>query len=185
MNPIFFGNQLEFRNWLEKNYKTTTEIIVGFYKVNSGKPSMTWSDSVDQALCFGWIDSIRRSIDAESYCIRFTPRNPKSIWSDVNIKKVESLLSKGLMMPEGIELFRNRKENNSSLYSYENKPIELPLELKTLFESNKIAFEYFSKQSESYKRTAYFWVLSPKQEKTRQARLEKLILLSEQLKRIF
>jgi len=185
MNPIFFENQLAFRNWLEKNYKTTTEIIVGFYKVNSGKSSMTWSESVDQALCFGWIDSIRRSIDTESYCIRFTPRNPKSIWSDVNIKKVESLLSKGLMLPEGIELFRNRKGNNSSLYSYENKPVELPLEFKTLFESNKTAFEYFCKQSDSYKRTAYFWVLTPKLEKTRKSRLEKLIQNCEQQKRIF
>lgn len=185
MDPVFFENQLEFRNWLEKNYKTETEIIVGFYKVSSGKPSMTWSESVDQALCFGWIDSVRKSIDAESYCIRFTPRNLKSIWSATNIKKVENLLSKGLMLPEGIALFKNRKEDNSGLYSYENKPVELPEEFKTLFESNTKAFEYISKQSDSYKRTAYFWVLSPKQEKTRQARLEKLILLSEQQKRIF
>ncbi|HET7732723.1 MAG TPA: YdeI/OmpD-associated family protein [Paludibacter sp.] len=185
MNPAFFENQTEFRSWLEKNYKTSTEIIVGFYKVNSGKPSMIWSESVDQALCFGWIDSVRRSIDEESYCIRFTPRNPKSIWSDVNIKKVESLLSKGLMMPEGIELFRNRKENNSGLYSYENKPVKLPHEFRVLFESNKIAFEYFCKQSDSYKRTAYFWILTPKLEKTRKSRLEKLIILSEQQKRIF
>ncbi|MFT3752111.1 MAG: YdeI/OmpD-associated family protein [Paludibacter sp.] len=185
MNPVFFVNQTEFRNWLEKNYKTATEIIVGFYKVNSGKPSMTWSESVDQALCFGWIDSVRRSIDAESYCIRFTPRNPKSIWSAINIKKVEKLLSEGLMLPEGITLFNNRKEDNSGLYSYENKPIELPVEYKALFQSNTTAFEYFSKQPDSYKRIAYFWVLSPKQEKTRKNRLEKLILFSEQQKRIF
>jgi uncharacterized protein YdeI (YjbR/CyaY-like superfamily) len=185
MDPVFFENQLKFRNWLEKNHKTTAEIIVGFYKVNSGKPSMTWSESVDQAICFGWIDSIRKTIDNESYSIRFTPRNPKSIWSDLNIKKVESLLSKGLMTPEGLELFRNRKEDNSGLYSYENKPVELPLEFKTQLESNPTAFEYFNKQADSYRRTAYFWVLSPKLEKTRKARLEKLILQCEQQKRIF
>ncbi len=185
MSPVFFANQTEFRNWLEVNYKTATEIIVGFYKVNSGKPSMTWSESVDQALCFGWIDSIRRSIDAESYCIRFTPRNPKSIWSATNIKKVENLLSKGLMLPEGIELFKNRREDNSGLYSYENNPVELPEEYKYQLESNAAAFEYFSKQADSYKRIAYFWVLSPKLGKTRQNRLEKLILFSEKQKRIF
>lgn len=185
MNPVFFANQTEFRNWLEKNYKTATEIIVGFYKVNSGKPSMTWSESVDEALCFGWIDSVRRSIDAESYCIRFTPRHPKSIWSATNIKKVENLLSKGLMLPEGIALFNNRKEDNSGLYSYENKPLELPEEYKSQLESNAAAFEYLNKQADSYKRITYFWVLSPKQEKTRQNRLEKLILLCEQQKRIF
>jgi uncharacterized protein YdeI (YjbR/CyaY-like superfamily) len=185
MNPVFFANQTEFRNWLENNYKTATEIIVGFYKVNSGKPSMTWSESVDQALCFGWIDSVRRSIDAQRYCIRFTPRNPKSIWSATNIKKVKHLLDKGLMKPEGIELFRNRMEDNSGLYSYENKPVELPAELRTQLESNSVALDYFNRQPDSYKRIAYFWVLSPKQEKTRQARLEKLIFLSEQQKRIF
>ena len=185
MQPVFFENQSEFRKWLEKNHLNETELVVGFYKVSSGKPSMTWSESVDQAICFGWIDSIRKTVDSESYCIRFTPRNPKSIWSEVNIKKVESLLEKGLMAPKGLELFTNRKEDKSSLYSYENKPVELPTEFRKRLESNKEAFEFFDKQSNSYKRTAYFWVLNAKLEKTRIDRLEKLIQKSENQQKIF
>jgi uncharacterized protein YdeI (YjbR/CyaY-like superfamily) len=96
LKPVFFRDQKEFRKWLEKNHKTSSELLVGFYKVNSGKPNMTWSQSVDEALCFGWIDGIRKSIDKESYCIRFTPRKPTSNWSNVNIKKVEELKRKGL-----------------------------------------------------------------------------------------
>lgn len=110
MKPIFFSNQKEFRKWLEKNHATKTELIVGFYKVGSGKPSMTWSESVDQALCFGWIDSIRRSINKESYSIRFTPRKPNSIWSAINIRKVKVLTKQGLMKPAGIARFKNRKK---------------------------------------------------------------------------
>src|SRR5687768_8037193 len=110
MTPIFFPSPSDFRAWLEKNHKTETELIVGYYKVDTGKPSMTWSQSVDQALCFGWIDGVRRSIDKESYCIRFTPRRPTSIWSDINIKKVEELTKLGLMKPEGLKAFALRKE---------------------------------------------------------------------------
>jgi len=185
VNPIFFVNQFEFRRWLEENHKSVSELIVGFYKVNMGKPSMTWSESVDQAICFGWIDSIRKTVDNESYSIRFTQRNPKSIWSEVNIKKAESLLEKGLMAPKGTELFTNRKEDKSILYSYENKPVELPEEFRKQFESNKAAFEFFDKQSNSYKKTAYFWILSAKLEDTCKTRLEKLILKSEKHQKIF
>ncbi|HEX2395089.1 MAG TPA: hypothetical protein VHI78_07065, partial [Bacteroidales bacterium] len=126
MAPLFFKNAGEFRKWLEGNYKTEKEVIVGFYKTKTGKPSMTWSESVDQALCFGWIDGIRRSIDEESYCIRFTPRNPNSIWSSINIKKIEYLTMKGLMKPEGIEVFKKRKQEKSGIYSFENRPKHLP-----------------------------------------------------------
>ncbi|MEI6554463.1 MAG: YdeI/OmpD-associated family protein [Paludibacter sp.] len=185
MSLVFFANQFEFRKWLEKNHLTETELIVGFYKVSSCKPSMTWSESVDQAICFGWIDSIRRTVDNESYSIRFTPRNPKSIWSEVNIKKVETLLEKGLMAPKGLELFKNRKEDKSALYSYENKPGEFPEEFRIKLESNKEAFEFFKKQSMSYKKTACFWVLSAKLEETRKNRLEKLIVKSEIHQKIF
>jgi uncharacterized protein YdeI (YjbR/CyaY-like superfamily) len=185
MDPIFFENQFEFRRWLEENHKSVSELIVGFYKINTGKPSMTWSESVDQAICFGWIDSIRKTIDKESYSIRFTPRNPKSIWSGVNIKKAERLLEKGLMEPKGTELFLNRKEDKSRLYSYENKPVELLSEFKKQLESNKQAFDFFDKQSNSYKKTAYFWILSAKLEATCKSRLEKLILKSENNQKIF
>jgi len=104
----FFATQEDFRKWMEMNHETANELIVGYYKVKSGKPSMSWSQSVDQALCFGWIDSIRRSIDSESYCIRFTPRRKNSIWSEINIRKVEELTNAGLMKPAGLKQVANR-----------------------------------------------------------------------------
>lgn len=113
MEATFFETQADFRKWLEKHHTFEKELIVGFYKIDSGKPSLTWSQSVDQALCFGWIDGIRRSIDKESYCIRFTPRRTTSIWSDINIKKVEELAKAGLMKPEGLKAFSYRKEDKS------------------------------------------------------------------------
>lgn len=112
MTPTFFATQAAFREWLEKHHKKETELLVGFYKVSSGKPSMTWSQSVDQALCFGWIDGVRRSIDNESYSIRFTPRRSSSIWSAINIQKVEELTKAGLMTPEGQKAFDLRTEIN-------------------------------------------------------------------------
>ncbi len=139
MIPIFFAKQSDFRKWFVKNHKKVSELLVGFYKVDSGKPSITWSQSVDEALCFGWIDSVRKSIDGESYCIRFTPRNPKSKWSAVNIMKAEELIKLGLMQPEGLELYQNRKVDKSELYSYENKPEKLPTEFEQKFKANKIA----------------------------------------------
>lgn len=183
--PHFFKNQEEFRAWLEANSEIMKELMVGYYKVNTGKPSMTWPESVDQAICFGWIDGIRKSIDDESYCIRFTPRNPKSNWSQVNIKKVEQLLAKGLMTAKGIELFENRIKNDEAEYSYENKPLVLPTELMNMLKCDKTAFKYFENQSDSYKRTAFFWILSAKQEKTKISRMEKLIERSKNQQHIF
>jgi len=115
MTPKFFKSQADFRKWLEKNHWSKSELIVGYYKVDSGKPSMTWSQSVDQALCFGWIDGVRRSIDSERYCIRFTPRKPASNWSKININKVEELKKKRLMKQSGLDLYNNRKNSNSDL----------------------------------------------------------------------
>jgi uncharacterized protein YdeI (YjbR/CyaY-like superfamily) len=185
MNPVFFEKQSDFRKWFEVNSGKKSEIIVGFYKVNSGKPSLTWSQSVDEALCFGWIDGIRRSIDEDSYCIRFTPRNPSSIWSSVNIKKAEELIKLGLMKKEGLDLYKNRKVDKSIVYSYENKPEMLPPELENRFKENSEAWEFFSKQPASYKRTVYFWILSSKREETQLSRLRKLINESELKKRLF
>jgi len=184
MNPTFFEKQSDFRKWLEKNYKKETELIVGFYKVDSGKKSITWSQSVDEALCFGWIDGIRKSIDDESYCIRFTPRKPKSNWSEVNIKKVEVLISKGLMKQTGLQLYLNRKIDNSGLYSYENKPTKLPDSFEVIFKENNIAWEYFSNQTPSYKKTILYWILSAKQEKTQLSRLNKVIKFSSEKRKV-
>jgi uncharacterized protein YdeI (YjbR/CyaY-like superfamily) len=185
MDPVFFKNQAAFRKWLEKNHSLESELLVGFYKVDSGKANMSWSQSVDEALSFGWIDGVRRSIDKDSYCIRFSPRKPDSIWSEINIKKAEKLIEQGLMHDKGRELFLNRKPANTSLYSYENKPEILPPEYEKLFRMNSAAWEYFSALSQSYKRTLYFWILSAKQESTRLARLNKLISESEMKKRVF
>lgn len=119
MDPLFFKNKNELRKWFDKNHNLLTEQWIGYYKVNSGKESVTWSESVDEALCFGWIDGIRKSIDDKSYKIRFTPRKPSSSWSAVNISKIEKLTQLGLMKPEGISVFNKRKDNKSKLYSYE------------------------------------------------------------------
>lgn len=145
---------------------------------------MTWPESVDQALCFGWIDGIRRTIDKESYCIRFTPRRPTSIWSAINIKKVEELTKQGLMLPEGLKAFELRKDHKSRIYSSENDPVDLDPDYERRFKSNKAAWDFFEKQAASYKKVMLHWIMGAKQEKTRLARLEKAIQVSEQGKRI-
>jgi uncharacterized protein YdeI (YjbR/CyaY-like superfamily) len=185
MDPLFFESQNEFRKWLTKNHKTKTEILVGYYKVGTGKPSMTWSQSVDEAICFGWIDGIRRSIDQERYCIRFTPRKPTSTWSRVNINKVEELKKKGLMKPPGLEVFNNRKESRSGIYSFENEPAKLDDNYESIFRKNKSAWDFFNRQPPSYRKTIIHWVMSAKQEATRLGRLNKLIKKSEEQGRIF
>jgi uncharacterized protein YdeI (YjbR/CyaY-like superfamily) len=185
MDPIFFQNQKEFRKWLQQNHKSESELLVGFYKVSSGKPSMTWSQSVDEALCFGWIDGIRRSIDSERYSIRFTPRKPASIWSNINIKKVEELKKKGLMKQAGLNVFHNRKIIKSGLYSFENEAVKLNDTYENIFKTNKHAWDFFTKQAPSYQRTILHWIMSAKQETTQLSRLNKTILASEKQKRIF
>lgn len=183
MQPVFFAKQSDFRKWLMKNHKKATEIIVGFYKVGTGIPSITWPQSVDEAICFGWIDGIRRSIDKDSYCIRFTPRRPSSIWSAVNIKKAEELINKGQMRPEGLFLFQNRKEDKIREYSYENKPEKLSDFLETKFTENRKAWLFFKSQAPSWQKTMIYWVMSAKQEATRISRLDKLMMACEQQKR--
>jgi len=185
MNPVYFQNQNEFRKWLEKNHKNESEIIVGYYKVGTGKPGMTWSQSVDQAICFGWIDGIRRSIDNERYSIRFTPRKLSSIWSNVNIKKVEELKKKGLMKKPGLEIYNNRKDSKSGIYSFEKEIIKLDDNFERIFIANRIAWDFFVKQAPSYQKTRSHWIMSAKQETTKISRLHKLIMASEKQSRLF
>jgi len=175
MEPKFFSDQGKFRKWLEKNHDKKKELIVGFYKKSSGKPSITWPESVDQALCFGWIDGIRRSIDEISYSIRFTPRNPKSTWSVVNIKKVGKLKKQGFMMPPGLAAFNLRKEQNSGVYSFEQKNINFNTEFEKIFKRNKKAWVNFQKEAPYYRKTVIHWVMSAKREETRLKRLNTLI----------
>jgi len=184
MKPVFFSNQADFRQWLEANHLNENELIAGFYKVNSGKPSMTWSESVDQALCFGWIDGVRRSIDSESYCIRFTPRRSTSNWSEINIQKMKVLTENGLMQPAGLEAFSKRNEEKSAVYSFESNTKELPDWLKNKLTANPVAWDFFSSQAPSYQKVIVHWIQSAKLEKTKLSRLEKLILESEKQKRL-
>jgi uncharacterized protein YdeI (YjbR/CyaY-like superfamily) len=179
MKPAFFPKQSDFRKWLEKNHLKEKELLVGFYKVGSGKPSITWPQSVDEALCFGWIDGIRRSIDDESYSIRFTPRKPKSIWSAVNIKKMADLKKKGLLKPEGIAAFEKREEHRSKVYAYEKAPAKLSSSFEKQLKANKKAFDFFKRLAPSLQRVYIHWIMSAKQEKTQISRMEKLIRESE------
>lgn len=184
MAATFFATQEAFREWLAEYHQKETELIVGFYKVSSGKPSMSWSESVDQALCFGWIDGIRRTIDDESYSIRFTPRKRTSIWSAVNINKVAELTKAGLMTPDGLKAFEARTENKSGIYSHEKEPAVLDPNYETQFRNNALAWEFFEKQAPSYKKVMIHWIMSAKQETTQLSRLEKTINISEQQKRM-
>lgn len=179
MEPTFFKDQLAFRKWLEKHYKRETELLVGFYKTGSGLPSMTWPESVDQALCFGWIDGVRKGRDETSYTIRFTPRKPTSIWSAINIAKVEKLTAAGLMTENGTAAYNLRKEHKSAIYSYEKEAIDLSPAYEALFKKNKKAWAFFDAASPGYKKQMIHRVMDAKQEKTQLSRLEKLIGESE------
>ena len=180
MTPTFFAKQSDFRKWLKKNHKKEIELFVGFYKVGSGKPSITWPQSVNEALCFGWIDSVGKSIDNNSYQIRFTQRKPTSIWSAINIKKVEVLTKQGLMLPAGLASFEKRKEVKSKIYAHENEEVTFTQNFINQFKANKRAWHYFQSLAPSYKKNATHWVISAKQETTKLKRLNKLIEDSEQ-----
>ena len=174
-----FKTPAEFRAWLVKNHATATELGVVLHKKASGKATMTWSDAVDQALCFGWIDGIARRIDDTSRVQRFTPRKPKSNWSAVNIKKVEELTARGLMMPAGLAAFALRTEARSQVYSYENRHLaSLNAEREATFRANARAWKFFEKQPPSYRQTSIYWVMNAKREETRAKRLARLIEVS-------
>jgi len=175
----FFATPAKFRAWLAANHNTATEIGVVFHKKGSGKPSMTWSDAVDQALCFGWIDSVARRIDDTSRVQRFTPRKPKSNWSAVNIRKVEELTARGLMAPAGLAAGARRDEARSRIYSYENRHLAtLDGDREAKFKASKKAWDFFGKQPPSYRQTAIYWVMNAKRDETRSKRLARLIELS-------
>lgn len=179
MEPIFFADQHDLRKWLEKNHATATELLVGLYKKNSGKANMSWPELVDQVLCFGWIDGKGKSIDDEKWCIRITPRKPTSIWSAVNINKIETLTKAGLMHPEGIAAFEKRKESKSRVYSHENAAQPLAPEFEKTFKTNKKAWDFFNAQPPGYRKTVIHIIMSAKQEKTQISRLESVIADSE------
>ena len=172
----FFASPAEWRGWLEKHHVDTQELWVGFYKRASGRPSITWPEGVDGALCFGWIDGVRKSIDATSYKIRFTPRKPRSIWSAINIRRANELSQSGLMHSAGLAAFEKRDGDRSAIYAYEQrKAAKLPPAFEKKFRGNAEAWKFFQSQPPWYQRTSTYWVISAKREETRSKRLATLI----------
>ena len=176
MSATFFPTPAAFRRWLEKNHAQEKELWVGMYKVGSGRKSITWPQAVDEALCYGWIDGIRKSIDADSYMNRFTPRRPTSNWSAINIKRVHELIAEGRMTPAGLAAFEKRNDRRIGRYSFEQtKEIVLDDAQEREFRRHRKAWEYFQAQRPSYRKQATWWVISAKREETRARRLATLI----------
>jgi len=184
MNIRFFKRPSAFRKWLAANHAKSKELWVGFYKKNSGKPSIDWPESVDEALCFGWIDGIRKSVDAESYKIRFTPRKPNSVWSAINIRNVERLIEEKRMQPAGLKAYGLRKENRSGIYSYEQRSPELIEPYLGTLKRNKAAWKFFAAQPPGYRKMMNWFIVSAKQEETRLKRLAILIEASKNGQRL-
>jgi len=177
MPPRFFATAADFRRWLERNSVTTGELVVGFRKVGSGRASMNWPDSVDEALCFGWIDGVRKRIDDQSYLIRFTPRKAGSIWSTVNVAKAERLIAQGLMQPAGLAAYQCRTAARTSIYSYEQvEEARLTDEEQRRFRRDNTAWSYFQAAPAAYRRTMLHWIAAAKRPETRARRLERLIV---------
>ena len=180
VEPIFFTTPAELRDWLERNHATETELMVGFYKRGSGKPSITWQELVDEELCFGWIDGVRKGIDDISYSNRITPRKPRSTWSAVNIARAKELIRLGRMHPAGLEALERRSDERSAIYSYEQrKAARLDPKAERSFRANQEAWAFFQAQAPGYRRTAIWWVISAKRAETREKRLAVLIGDSE------
>lgn len=185
VSPTFFESAPLFRAWLEANHSTAAELIVGFRKVGTGLPSMTWSESVDEALCFGWIDGVRKRIDDESYLIRFTPRRSGSIWSLVNVDKVEQLMAQGRMRPPGVAAYGAKNDKKTGIYAFEREyPAELAAAETREFKKNEVAWQYFEAAAPSYRKVITHWVVSAKQAATRERRLTQLIQACAEQKRI-
>ena len=176
ITPTFFPNAKAFRQWFEANSGGATDLLVGFHKVGTGRPGMSWSESVDEALCFGWIDGVRKRVDEAAYTIRFTPRKPTSIWSAINIAKVAQLQAEGRMTPAGAQAFARRTEARSMVYSHEQEETaELsPAELRA-FKRNKVAWSFFDSTPPGYRKVVLHWICSAKKPETRAARLTKLL----------
>jgi uncharacterized protein YdeI (YjbR/CyaY-like superfamily) len=181
MKPVFFSSPADWHAWLENHHDKHQELWVGFHKKGSGKASITWPESVDGALCFGWIDGVRKSLNETSYVIRFTPRRPRSVWSAVNIKRVAALTSMGMMRPAGLQAFERRTGKRSEIYAYEQRHgAMLSGVYEKQFRANKPAWKFFQAQPPWYRRTASWWVISAKKEQTRLKRLAQLMQDSEQ-----
>jgi uncharacterized protein YdeI (YjbR/CyaY-like superfamily) len=184
MKPTFFKSGADFRAWLERQHRAETELLLGFYKKGSSKKGITYQDALDEALAFGWIDGVRRALDADCYTIRFTPRKPRSIWSAVNIRRVGELTAAGRMADAGDAAFAKRDEKRSAIYSYESAGAELDAESTKKFKADKKAWAFYRAQAPWYQRTSTYWVVSAKRPETRARRLAILIQCSRDGERL-
>ena len=184
MKPTFFESPSKFRSLLKRNHDSVPELLVGFHKKASGKPSVTYKEALDEALCFGWIDGVRRNVDATSYSIRFTPRKTKSVWSAVNIKRAHELIAAGQMTPAGLAAFEKRDENRARQYSYERESVEFDDASEQAFRANEKAWAFLRAQPRGYQRLHTWWVVSAKREETRAKRLAVLIEASAEGRRL-
>jgi uncharacterized protein YdeI (YjbR/CyaY-like superfamily) len=175
MKPKFFSSSAQFRQWLEENHDRATELLVGFHKKSSARKSVTYNEALDEALCFGWIDGVRKNLNETSYTIRFTPRKARSIWSNVNVNHVERLIKEKRMHAAGLEAYARRDPKLTGIYAFENRPKELAPEYEKTFRANKIAWKFFEEQPPGYKHLAIFFVMGAKKEETRTKRLQRLI----------
>lgn len=175
-DPIYFGGPEDLRRWLEENHGTATELWVGYHRKATGRPSLTWPEAVDEALCFGWIDGVRYTVDAERFTQRFSPRTRKSTWSAVNIAKARELIAQGRMRPAGQGAFEARVDERSAIYSYEQRHrATLAPEEEATFRANAAAWSWFQSRPPSYRKAAQWWIVSAKRPETRARRLETLI----------
>jgi len=176
VEPTFFPTPADLRAWFEANAEVTSELLVGFRRKGSGLPSISWPESVDEALCVGWIDGVRRSLDEASYTIRFTPRQPRSTWSAVNLRRVPELIAEGRMRPAGLAAYERRTDDRSAIYAYEQRtPAELAAEEQAALDANEAAATFWTQQPPGYRKSATHWVQSAKRPETRARRLAQLI----------
>jgi len=173
--PVFFSTPAKLRDWFLNYAATKDELLVGYHKKGAGIASITWPESVDEALCYGWIDGIRRRVDEESYSIRFTPRRPGSNWSARNIGRVAVLIREERMQPAGMKAWRKRVDSKSSTYAYEQRNVQLVKAMEAKIRSNKAAWTFFQSLTPSTRKPSIWWVISAKKDETRQRRLSKLI----------
>ena len=177
---VYFESAAAFGAWLDRHHAAKTELWVGFHRKDTGRPSLTWPESVDEALCHGWIDGIRKRVDDGRYTIRFTPRKPGSVWSAINMRKAKVLIASGRMRPGGLAAFRARRDDRSAIYSFElARALKLPAALERILRKNAAAWTFFRSRTDAYRRTSSWWIVSAKKDETRRKRLAVLIACSE------
>ena len=179
MKPKFFSTPAQFRQWLEQHHDRLSELLVGFHKKSSGKKSITYAEALDEALCLGWIDGVRKNLDETSYTIRFTPRKPRSIWSLVNVNHVERLKKEGRMHAAGLDAYARRDPKRTGIYAFENEPKQLSPAYEKTFRQNKKAWKFFEEMAPSLKKVSIYWIMSAKKEETQLRRLKQVIENSE------